>query len=125
MGRSLSCALPEVLAGNLYPPVTVAPSDREVPQYRVTDDSHTNDSMLIAILHSRSMTQRSFLEIGKALFNLGKLKTAGRISPADAERASVLLLAILRFKELKTRGRISPIEDKRASILLLRSCMKM
>ena len=125
MGRSPSYAIPEFLARNLYLPVNVVQSDREVPQHPVTDGSHTSDSILIAILHSRSMTHGSFLEIGKAILRLGKLKAEGRISPADAERASVLLLAILRFRELKTRGRISPTEDERASIPLLRSCMKV
>ena len=71
------------------------------------------------------MTQRSFLEIGKALANLRKLRVERRISSVDAERASLLLLAILRFWELMTRGRISHVKDERGSILLLRSCMKM
>ena len=125
MGRSPSYAIPEFLSGNLYLPVNVVQSDREVPQHPVTDGNHTSDSLLIAILHSRSMTHGSFLEIGKAILHLGKLKAEGQISPADAERASVLLLAILRFRELKARGRISSTEDERASIPLLRSCMKV
>ena len=125
MGRSLPCTLPEFLAGNLYSPVTVAQRQREAPRFQVPDDGHTSDNMLLSILQSRLMTQRSFLEIGKALANLRQLRVERRISSVDAERASVLLLAILRFWELMTRGRISPAEDERGSILLLRSCMKM
>ena len=94
MGRSLPRTLPDLLAGKLYSPVTVA-LEREASRFQVPDDSHTNDSMLLSILHSRLMTQRSFLEIGKALANLRKLKVERRISSVDAERAAILLLAIL------------------------------
>ena len=120
MGRSLLCSRPEYLAGNLYSPVTATLLSLPMP-----DDDLTSDEMLLNILQSRLMTQCSFLEIGKALANLKQLRVEGRISSVDVVRASVLLLAILRFWELTARGRISPAEDERSSILLLRGCMKV
>ena len=125
MGRSLPCTLPDLLARNLYSPVTVAQREGEASRFRMPDDCHTSDNILLYILQSRLMTQCSFLEIGKALANLKQLRVEGQISSVDAVRASVLLLAILRFWELIARGRISPAEDERGSILLLRGCMKI
>ena len=125
MGRSLLCSRPEYLAGNLYSPVTVAQREREASRFRMPDDGHTSDNMLLYILQSRLMTQCSFLEIGKALANLKQLRVEGRISSVDVVRASVLLLAIFRYWELIARGRISSAEDERSSILLLRGCMEV
>ena len=119
MGRSLPCSRPKYLAGNLYSPVTATLLSLPMP-----DDDDTSDNMLLNILRSRLMTQCSFLEIRKALADLKQIREEGRISSVNAVRASVLLLAILRFWELLARGRINPA-DERSSLLLLRGCMKV
>ena len=123
MGRSSPYAVPEFLDGNHYPPVNVVHSDREISQRPGTDGSHTSDNLLASILHSRSMTHASLLELRRAILCVRGLKAEGGINPAEAERTSVLLRTILCFWELKAEGRISSVETERASVLLLWSCL--
>ena len=92
MGQNPPYAILEFLDGNHYFPVNVVHTDRGISQRPGTDGSQTSDNLLASILHSRSMTQVSFLELRRAILRFRELKAEGRISSAEAEFASVIRL---------------------------------